>query len=65
MLCLVELSIKKVLKGQIKKPVFRVTQILSFKDIHSCPIEIIKGLTDKGQFLYLTNLKGHQEGTYR
>ena len=34
------------------------------KDIYSCPIEIIKGLTDKGQFQYLTKLKGHQEGTY-
>ena len=36
-----------------------------FKDIlvYSCPIEIIKGLTDKGQFQYLTKLKGSQEGT--
>ena len=37
---------------------------LSFKDIDYCPIEIIKGLTDKGQFQYLTKLKGPQEGTY-
>ena len=29
-----------------------------------CPIEIIKGLTDKGQFKYLTKLMGPQEGTY-
>ena len=35
-----------------------------FKDIYSCPIEIIKGLTDKGQFQYLTGLKGPTEGTY-
>ena len=34
------------------------------KDIYSWPIEIIKGLTDEGQFLYLTKLKGPQEGTY-
>ena len=33
------------------------------KDIYYCPIEIIKGLTDKGQFQYLTKLKGPQEGT--
>ena len=32
--------------------------------LYSCPIEIIKGLTDKGQFQYLTKLKGSQEGTY-
>ena len=36
---------------------------LKVKDIYSCPIEIIKGLTDKGQFQYLTKLKGPQEGT--
>ena len=34
------------------------------KGVYSCPIEIIKGLTDKGQFQYLTGLKGPQEGTY-
>ena len=34
------------------------------KDIDHCPIEIIKGLTDKGQFQYLTKLMGPQEGTY-
>ena len=28
-----------------------------FKDLYSCPIEIIKG-----QFQYLTELKGPQEG---
>ena len=36
----------------------------SLKDIDHCPIEIIKGLTDKGQFQYLTKLMGPQEGTY-
>ena len=35
-----------------------------FKDIYHCLIEIIKGLTDKGQFQYLTKLMGPQEGTY-
>ena len=32
--------------------------------IDHCTIEIIKGLTDKGQFQYLTKLMGPQEGTY-
>ena len=36
----------------------------NFKDIDHCPIEIIKGLTDKGQFQNLTKLIGPQEGTY-
>ena len=34
------------------------------KDLHSCLILIIKILTDKGQFQYLTGCKGPQEGTY-
>ena len=34
------------------------------KGIYYCPIEIIKGLTDKGQFQYLTKLKGPQVGNY-
>ena len=34
------------------------------KDIYSCPIKIIKGLTVKGQFQYITKLKMPQEGTY-
>ena len=34
------------------------------KGIYFCPIEIIKGLTDKGQFRYLTKLKGPQLGNY-
>ena len=37
---------------------------ISIKDIDHCPIEIIKGLTDKGQFQYRTKLMGPQEGTY-
>ena len=37
---------------------------LFIKGIDCCPIEIIKGLTDKGQFQYLTNLKGPQVGNY-
>ena len=44
----------------------RITRMSSipFKDKDYCPIEIIKGLTDKGQFQYLTKLMGPQEGTY-
>ena len=34
------------------------------KGIYYCPMEIIKGLTDKGQFRYLTKLKGPQLGNY-
>ena len=43
---------------------FNPTINVRFKDIDHCPIEIIKGLTDKGQFQYLTKLMGPQEGTY-
>ena len=32
------------------------------KGIDLFPFEIIKGLTDKGQFQYLTKLKGPQVG---
>ena len=32
---------------------FRESNYLLLKDIYYCPIEIIKGLTDKGQFQYL------------
>ena len=32
----------------------------NLNDLYSCPIEIIKGLTDKGQFQYLTRLKWPQ-----
>ena len=34
------------------------------KDKDYCLMEIIKGLTDKGQFQYLAKLMGPQEGTY-
>ena len=37
---------------------------LYIKDKDYCLMEIIKGLTDKGQFQYLTKLMGPQEGTY-
>ena len=37
---------------------------LTFKDIYYCLIEIIKGLANNGQFQYLTNLKGPQDGIY-
>ena len=33
------------------------------KGVYFCPREIIKGLVDKGQFQYITGLKGPQEGT--
>ena len=29
-----------------------------FKDLYSCPVEIIEGITDKGQFQFLTGLRG-------
>ena len=38
--------------------------VFGIKDKDYCPIEIIKGLTDKGHFQYLTKLMGPQEGTY-
>ena len=34
------------------------------KDIYFVIYGIIRDFTDKGQFQYLTNLKGPQEGTY-
>ena len=34
------------------------------KDKDYCPIKIINGLTDKGQFQYLTKLMEPQEGAY-
>ena len=37
---------------------------LILKGIDYCPIEIIKRLTDKGQYQYLANLKGPQVGNY-
>ena len=36
---------------------------LSLKTYIPVQIEIIKGLTDKGQFQYLTGLTGPQKGT--
>ena len=37
---------------------------LKLKDIYFVIYGIISDFTDKGQFQYLTNLKGPQEGTY-
>ena len=34
-----------------------------FKDLDQCPIETIKGLTDKEQFQYLIKLNGPQDET--
>ena len=39
-----------------------LTPVVKGKDY--CPIEIIKELTDKGQFHYLTKSKGPQVGNY-
>ena len=36
----------------------------NIKDIYFVIYGIISDFTDKGQFQYLTNLKGPQEGTY-
>ena len=48
----------------VLNPIMVYSGSFLFKGIYYCPIEIIKGLTDKGQFQYLTKLKGPQEGTY-
>ena len=48
-------SILKILLTFIKLP-------FVFKGTYYCPIEIIKGLTDKGQFQYLTKFKGASSG---
>ena len=40
------------------------TVISGLKGIYYCLIEIVKGFTDKGQFQYLTKLKGPQVGNY-
>ena len=45
---------------RIQVQFWSVNQILFLKDLYSCPIETIKGLTDEGQFQYLTGLKGPQ-----
>ena len=47
-----------------KKIYIFVWRSFCLKGIDYCPIEIIKGLTDKGQFQYLTKLKGPQVGNY-
>ena len=36
----------------------------SLKDIYYCPIEIIKGMTEYGQFQYLTKLMDFQDRAY-
>ena len=51
-------------KGQIATLSEHCQVAYQIKDKDYCPIEIIKGLTDKGQFQYLTKLMGPQEGTY-
>ena len=37
---------------------------IKLKGTYCCPIEIIKGLSDKGQFQYLVKFKGPQVGNY-
>ena len=41
-----------------------ICMLKAYVYMYYCPIKIIKGLTDKGQFQYLTKLMGPQEGTY-
>ena len=50
----------------VEWPVFgyHLGNSLLFKDLNSCQIEIINGLTDKGPLKYLTGLKGPQEETH-
>ena len=38
--------------------------VINFKGMYYCSIEVIKGLTDKGQFQYLTKSKGPKVGNY-
>ena len=52
----------KVCKG--KYFAFRSTIPSTFKGIYSCPIEVISGITNKGQFQYLNGFKGPQGGNY-
>ena len=42
--------------------VLEVIPVRSFKDLYSCPIDFIKKSTNKGQFQYLTRLKGASKG---
>ena len=51
-------------KIKIFKLIEKNEKIIQLKDKDYCPIEIIKGLTDKGQFQHLIKLMGPQEGTY-
>ena len=43
---------------------FQMTLVFVIKDKYFVIYGIISDFTDKGQFQYLTNLKGPQEGTY-
>ena len=65
--CLEELMAQCLTSDLYKGSLIRASpEELSYvlKDIDYCQIEIIKGLTDKGQFQYLAKSKGPQEGTY-
>ena len=42
----------------------KICVLHALKGIYYCPKEIIKEFTDKGQFRYLTKLKGPQFGNY-
>ena len=52
-----------MIKTEVQKLIAAVGATV-LKDLYSCPVEIINWLTDKGQFQYLTGLKGPQVGTY-
>ena len=49
---------------EIISTVISLSSAISFKDIHFVIYGIISDFIDKGQFQYLTNLKGSQEETY-
>ena len=49
---------------EVLAPITGSCHLPSHLKTYYCPIEIIKGLTDKGQFQYLTKLKGPQAGNY-
>ena len=56
--------VPKSVRGPSVRPSRFLSLYLPLKDKDYCPIEIIKGLTDKERFQYLTKLMGPQEGTY-
>ena len=66
MMVFMEDILKKVLFEKIsrRQKHAKLPSMLRVKDIYFVTYGIISDFTDKGQFQYLTNLKGPQEGTY-